>query len=102
VISGYNEQMQFRLLTSNEGFSSSSEISIIQEYKGFLWIGTTDDLNRYDGNFQKLKQQLLLDSVLGVCYIKSNYYELTQTTTKRLSISVFTIHIFLRKGKQDR
>jgi len=33
----------------NDGLSSNSVLSIIQDNKGFMWIGTSNGLNRYDG-----------------------------------------------------
>lgn len=43
-------------ITSNEGLSQSEVTSIIQDRKGFLWIGTRGGLNRYDGNSFKTFQ----------------------------------------------
>jgi signal transduction histidine kinase/ligand-binding sensor domain-containing protein len=46
---GQQKQLQFRYLTSDNGLSSSTVLSILQDYKGFLWIGTYEGVNRYDG-----------------------------------------------------
>ena len=42
-------ELKFTYLTREQGLSSSSVISIIQDYKGYMWFGTVDGLNRYDG-----------------------------------------------------
>ena len=41
--------IQFSHLTSQDGLASNSVFSIVQDNKGFLWFGTYDGLNRYDG-----------------------------------------------------
>ncbi|UCH15739.1 MAG: hypothetical protein JSV22_07170 [Bacteroidales bacterium] len=43
------KKLQFRHLTADDGLTSSSVNCILQDDKGFIWIGTDDGLNRYDG-----------------------------------------------------
>lgn len=43
------ESMRFEHLTINDGLSQSSIIALAQDRRGYLWIGTQDGLNRYDG-----------------------------------------------------
>ena len=40
---------RFKRLTINDGLSLSSVYCIYQDSKGFMWFGTEDGLNRYDG-----------------------------------------------------
>jgi signal transduction histidine kinase/ligand-binding sensor domain-containing protein len=47
---GQAPNLQFDHITLDEGLSSSSIVTIFQDYKGFLWIGTYNGLNRYDGH----------------------------------------------------
>jgi ligand-binding sensor domain-containing protein len=42
-------QYFFQRLSSADGLSQSTVQSIIQDHKGFMWFGTMDGLNRYDG-----------------------------------------------------
>ena len=42
-------RLQFKHLTPNDGLSSSTVTCFLQDYKGFMWIGTYYGLNRYDG-----------------------------------------------------
>jgi signal transduction histidine kinase/ligand-binding sensor domain-containing protein/CheY-like chemotaxis protein len=41
--------LQFEQFSLEEGLSQSVALTILQDSKGFLWIGTQDGLNRYDG-----------------------------------------------------
>jgi ligand-binding sensor domain-containing protein/signal transduction histidine kinase len=41
--------LQFKHLTPDEGLSSSTVTSILQDHKGYMWIGTYNGLDRYDG-----------------------------------------------------
>ncbi|MDF1547876.1 MAG: two-component regulator propeller domain-containing protein [Bacteroidales bacterium] len=48
-----SKNIRFRRLTINDGLSLSSVYCIYQDSKGFMWFGTEDGLNRYDGkNFK--------------------------------------------------
>jgi signal transduction histidine kinase/ligand-binding sensor domain-containing protein/DNA-binding response OmpR family regulator len=42
-------QYHFQKLSSADGLSQSSIQAILQDRKGFLWFGSMDGLNRYDG-----------------------------------------------------
>jgi ligand-binding sensor domain-containing protein/serine phosphatase RsbU (regulator of sigma subunit) len=41
---------RFRHLTSDEGLTQNAVTCVLQDKKGFMWVGTYDGLNRYDGN----------------------------------------------------
>ena len=44
------ETLRFYLIDDEEGLSNNTVNSIAQDSLGFIWIGTIDGLNRYDGN----------------------------------------------------
>ncbi|AUD00442.1 sensor histidine kinase [Spirosoma pollinicola] len=43
------QQGQFTYLTTNQGLSQNNVTCILQDRKGFMWFGTQDGLNKYDG-----------------------------------------------------
>lgn len=44
----------FRHLNTENGLSQNTVLSILQDKTGFMWFGTKDGLNRYDGNSIKV------------------------------------------------
>jgi ligand-binding sensor domain-containing protein len=46
--------LTFRTLTAEQGLSENSVYSMAQDRRGFLWLGTQDGLNRYDGSTFKV------------------------------------------------
>jgi ligand-binding sensor domain-containing protein/signal transduction histidine kinase/DNA-binding response OmpR family regulator len=42
-------QLNFKHLTINEGLSQNTVFCVMQDKTGFIWVGTEDGLNKYDG-----------------------------------------------------
>ena len=54
----FPESPAFRILTVKDGLPSTSVTQIAEDRQGYLWIGTTDGLARYDGvGFTRYGQQ---------------------------------------------
>ncbi len=45
----YESSYRFKHLTVEEGLSNSTVYSMLQDQEGYLWFGTPNGLNRYDG-----------------------------------------------------
>jgi signal transduction histidine kinase/ligand-binding sensor domain-containing protein len=54
--------LQFKHLTVADGLSSSIVVSVVQDYKGFMWLGTYEGLNRYDGAAMVVYKNIPSDS----------------------------------------
>lgn len=46
---GYSQNIKFKRLSIDEGLSAVTVNTIFQDSQDFIWIGTQDGLNRYDG-----------------------------------------------------
>ncbi len=49
----YAQKFYFDKITSQNGLSHNTVYAIAQDYKGFMWFGTRDGLNRYDSQHIK-------------------------------------------------
>jgi two-component system sensor histidine kinase ChiS len=50
----YKHPVKFGSLSVEDGLSQGSVLCILQDSKGFMWFGTEDGLNRYDGYVFKI------------------------------------------------
>jgi ligand-binding sensor domain-containing protein/signal transduction histidine kinase len=95
---------RFETIGVNDGLSQSSVYNIYQDKKGFMWFGTADGLNRYDGQFIKvfkvkgsaynancIRGQISEDSAGNIWYTNETgifcYDVLTEQLTKKLALT---------------
>lgn len=57
------KNIHVQLMGPEQGLSQSSVMSIHQDSLGFIWIGTRDGLNEYNGNTVKVYKHVLGDSL---------------------------------------
>ena len=58
IISINAQSTRFKRFSEEDGFPPSTVLSLHQDRTGFLWIGTTDGIYRYDGNtFKEYRYQ---------------------------------------------
>ena len=63
------QQIHFRHLTIDDGLSQNAVLSMIQDSRGYMWFGTKDGLNRFDGYSFKIFQNDPFDTTT----ISSNF-----------------------------
>lgn len=71
-----SQDLIFHHLTSEDGLSQNSANTIIQDNKGFIWIGTQDGLNKFDGyNFTIINQDPVKKNKLTGSHITTLYQD---------------------------
>ena len=67
-------ELKFEQLTFEQGLYQSNITTLFQDSRGYLWIGTSDGLNRYDGyQFRSFRFDPLLATSISGNYIYSIY-----------------------------
>lgn len=67
------QNLKFRRIGIEDGLSNSTIECIFQDYRGFIWFGTRDGLNKYDGNQITLYQHSEANSTISDNYIRCIY-----------------------------
>lgn len=83
-------QIDFNVLTVDEGLSQNLVNTMFTDSRGFLWIGTNDGLNRYDGFENRVFRRIASDSTT----IASNMIlSLAETNDNRIIVGHSFGHI---------
>ncbi len=65
-------RLSYEQYTINDGLSNSHITTLFQDSRGYIWIGTSDGLNRYDGyGFDVFRHHPLADSTIVGNYIQA-------------------------------
>jgi ligand-binding sensor domain-containing protein len=84
--------LKFKKLTSNDGLSQNFVSSILQDKNGFMWFGTKDGLNRYDGYEFKIYRHNPFDAAS----LSGNYIStLFEDSKERLWVASNTLDLFI-------
>jgi len=76
---GNNSPLYFKNLSVDHGLSHQTVYAIIQDKQGFMWFGTKDGLNRFDGrNFKIFRNNLSEPNSLGNNMVWSMYEDTEQ------------------------
>src|SRR5687767_4969000 len=69
-ISLAQQNLKFKHFTTNEGLSQNHVLAILKDRKGYMWFGTEEGLNRYDGyEFVVYKHDVENKNSIGANYI---------------------------------
>ena len=64
------QEINFKHLTINDGLSQNAVFAIMKDRRGFMWFGTKDGLNKYDGyNFTIYQHNPFDTTTLSANYI---------------------------------
>ena len=73
-LTGQTNQYFFHQLSTDDGLSQNSVYCSFQDSKGYMWFGTSDGLNRYDGYSFKVYKHIVSDYnslsdnwITGIC-----------------------------------
>ncbi|MDE5622256.1 MAG: hypothetical protein K2I59_04620, partial [Alistipes sp.] len=69
TLPGRTEERQyaFRSLNADDGLAHNTVLAILQDRTGFMWFGTKDGLNRYDGT--QIRTVAVEDAIPGNNYV---------------------------------
>lgn len=93
-----NDSYYFKNYQVQNGLSSNTITTILQDKKGFIWIGTRNGLNRFDGNTFKIFHNVLSDAQsLG----SNSIFSLFEDKKEQLWVGTYS-GIYLYDPRQER
>lgn len=98
LLASSNEKTNIQRYTIDDGLSSNNIQDVFQDSKGFLWIGTDDGLNRYDGYEFKI-YRYNINKPTGI--IGNNITFISEDYDKNIWIGVDGKGICLKENDSD-
>ena len=72
LLKSYSQDYNFKHININDGLSQNAVFAIMKDSRGFMWFGTKDGLNKYDGyNFVIYQLNPFDSATLSANYITS-------------------------------
>jgi len=71
LVVGQNQQLKFERIGTKEGLSDPNVMCMMQDSRGFMWVGTQNGLNRYDDHWFRTFYSNPADS----CSLSSNFIQ---------------------------
>ena len=101
---GQPRNILFEHITMEEGLSQSTILAIIQDHEGFLWLGTQEGLNRYDGYDFKVYSRSTISAVDSLSISdKGEVYSvvLSWDRSKITRVNLHSCDIPIASGRKD-
>lgn len=95
----YSQELKFSHLTVKEGLSNNAITCFLQDSRGFMWIGTIDGLNKYNGySFEIYRYQ-----AKNKFSLQSNYiYHLYEDKNQNIWVATNSGGLYKYDSKYDR
>lgn len=103
----FSQHLEFKNFSNDEGLSNNYVRFLYQDSYGFMWIGTNEGVDRYDGkNFISIKKELNSNIATAICQINPQIMWIGTTNgivvyNQELRKKIYEHSIFANHGVQS-